>query len=45
MSGEALNRRPFAAAPDEGAKWPPPPPKKINFLLAIFGPIVHSRKN
>jgi hypothetical protein len=45
MSGEALNRRPLAAAPDEGAKWQPPPPKKFNFLLAIFGPIVHSRKN
>jgi hypothetical protein len=48
MSGEALNRRPLGAAPDERARVPDVGIKtffkNLNFLLAIFGPIVHSHK-
>jgi hypothetical protein len=47
-SAEALNRSPLAAAPRERAKWQSGAAKNffknLNFLLAIFGPIVHSRK-
>jgi hypothetical protein len=34
----------LAAAPNERAKWQPSPAQDFIFLLAIFGPIVHSRK-